>query len=317
MESSGDKGQYIFIISLFPIVSIILMVNDILAIVILQKCIRFSRQLKILTQNLVFCDLIFHFTFIVGVTIIVQQTEDVRRLFVLNILLIFISCAAILYILLMFALAIERLVSVRFPNAYYRLLSPSRVIGLAACIYIAGILVVGTLVIYIISQCQADTQSCFEDTADVLYIPRIIITSIFACSDVTIIFVSVYTIKVARQHAKRLHSQYPSTRLNTKVPAVRVVIHTGIFTLSFSFILILNMLMEVYEGYFPFLIPLRLLTYIWITVNSFLSLYNYVFSLQECRLILKRLFCLWTNSKRDAYHRERIEIYNIPTIRDL
>ena len=316
MESLGATGYYTTIPLIFPIISIIPLVSDILAIVVLRKCIRLSRQLKILTQNLVFCDLMLHVMFIIGFTIIAQY-EGGRRQFALNILIMSLACDVFLYFLLVFALAIERLVSVRFPNAYYRLLSPSRVIRLAACIYIAGILVVGTLVIYVISQCQADTQSCFEDTADVLYIPRIIITSIFVCSDITIIFVSVYTIKVARQHAQRLHSQYPSTRLNTKVPAVRVLIHIGIFTLSFSFVLILNMLMEVYDGYFSFRSKLRLLTYIWITVNSFLSLYNYVFSLKECRLILQRFFCLWTDSKSDDYHRKRIEIYNIPTIRDL
>ena len=288
---------------------------DTISIVVLSKCIRIAKQHKTLLKNLLFCDSVVHLTLAILFTLLVIIKDANCKFFVANILSLMLNSAVLMYCILVLVIAFERLLAVGFPNAYYRILSSTTVKRIIIISYLSVVAFMVGVSMSLFVYCQEKFPTCRKEIGDFFLKAKAVPIFLFILADISVAVAGVYVFKVSREHASRLRSQYPSTRLNTKIPALRIMLHVGVFIFMFSAALIYIAVTETtglqVNSQSKSLV--RTLAYICTLTNSIVSLHYYVITLQEFRLVCRRLFCHWNNKIAANYERRRMEIYNIPT----
>ena len=300
-----------------PVVSsVVIFVLNLLSAVVLTKCIRISKQQRVLTMNLLFVDSTMHLILIIFILLITFHKDPTIKFVIVNVLTLLQGSVALMYFALVIVIAFDRLLAIRFPHSYLIIMSGSNIRIMLIVIYLAAaILIVGIGISTPAVYCRNNFTTCREDMVNAFLPAEAIQISLLVLADISVASVGIYIFKVSREHTLRLRARYPSSRLNTDVTAMRIIIHVGAFTFVFSAALIFMALKNIAYFHLSNRIEYiaRTLAYVCILANSVVSLYYYVFIKAEFRLICRRLFCGWNNNFDADYERRRIEIYNVPT----
>ena len=301
---------------LLDVFSFVIVLIEVASLYVLRKCVLITEQIKIISRNLLLSDLCFHVTNVLLPATVTDFNRSDIVLSLATLKLDILYVLAVLYCLFMVQATLDRWVSVKYTVKYNLILPPYRVRRLAWItwfIVFCGLLlpVAGSTIFHCFG-----SETCHIDLESRRTFRLIISLLLFFC-DVLVIIFYFFILVVANLQFERIRHQYPTSHMRTSVPAKRIMTIVGAFVIFYSPFVVFTVIIDIFGVELPvtvfamfYILGIRVST----SFHSCLSLYYYLYSMPECRMVFLRTFLAWNRRCKEKQEKMKVEIFNIPVM---
>ena len=310
----GEKRDASFVVAL-DVLSLLIAVAEIMSLCVLGKCVLISEQIRIILQSILIADLLFHMTNVLMPIVLLDFEYNIAIIYISRLKLYLLHLFVLVYYFSMVITTVDRLVAIKYPVKYKLIFPTSTVKKMIKVVWIV------LLPLFLIPNIYNTVVNCLLN-ADLCekyaYITDLFQRAIAAClliCDVLVItcYLSIYYI--ARHHFTALRQRYASTRAHNTLPAKRIMIIVGTFVVLYSPFIFFTAIFDLFgvnasieASTIFYVFGIRIPT----SVHSVISLYYYLYSMPECRMVFLKMFLSWNKQCNSQREEIKSQLFHLP-----